>query len=212
MAAKTQEKTQKMEEEEDNLDKKTKCEKGMAGYLKIKKRRQLLITVISFAVVFAIFFAGLLICKTRNNYATLVATVLVLPSAKFAVNFLVLFSHHSAGDKLVEEVTQKADGLSICFDCVFSNAKKPIGTQAVIITDNTVCALTDEENADTTLFENSLRDFLKNEKLNVTVTLYKDEKKFLSRVGALRANFDFEKEICTDRMKWNTEAVKNMCM
>jgi hypothetical protein len=141
-----------------------------------------------------------------------VATVLVLPSAKFAVSYLVLFPHHSAGDELISAVNEKADGLSCCFDCVFSNNKKPIGTLAVVITDSAVCALTDEENADTQLFENSVRDFLKNEKLNVTVTLYKDEKKFLNRVGMLRTNFDMEKEICTDRMKWNTEAVKNMCM
>jgi hypothetical protein len=201
-----------MEEEESKLDKIMKCEKGKAGYLKARKLRQLLITLMSFAIVFAIFSAGLIICKTRNNYATLVATVLVLPSAKFAVSYLVLFPHHSAGEELVSAVNEKADGLSCCFDCVFSNSKKPIGTLAAVITDNAVCALTDEENADTQLFENSVRDFLKNEKLNVTVTLYKDEKKFLSRVGMLRTNFDMEKEICTDRMKWNTEAVKNMCM
>lgn len=168
--------------------------------------------VIAFAVVFAIFFAGLLIFKTRNNYCTLVATVLVLPAAKFAVAYFVLLPHQSAEKALCEKVEAAAGALTCCFDCIFSNTKKPIGTQAVVITDSCVCALTNEEKADTTLFETSVRDFLKNDKLTVTVTLYKDEKAFLNRVKNLAVNFDADNQRSTDKMKWNTNTVKNMCL
>ena len=69
-----------------------------------------------------------------------------------------------------------------------------------------------EEKADSTFFENSVRDFLKNDKLNVTVTLYKDEKTFLNRVKNLSVNFDRENKNSVDRMEWNTDSVKNMCL
>ena len=99
-----------------------------------------------------------------------------------------------------------------CYDCVFSNSKSPIGTQAVVVTDNAVCALTQEEKADKTLFETSLRDFLKNEKLAANVTLYTDEKTFLNRVRGLAANFDDTDKRSMDRMEWITHAMKNMCL
>ena len=60
-------------------------EKGTFEYLKRKKKQNLLIMLISFAVVFAVFFAGLAVFKSRNNYCTLIATVLVLPAAKSGV-------------------------------------------------------------------------------------------------------------------------------
>ena len=71
-------------------------EKGTFEYLKRKKNQNLLIMLISFAVVFAVFFAGLAVFKSRNNYCTLIATVLVLPAAKFAVAYFVLLPHKSA--------------------------------------------------------------------------------------------------------------------
>ena len=45
-------------------------EKGTFEYLKRKKNQNLLIMLISFAVVFAVFFAGLAVFKSRNNYCT----------------------------------------------------------------------------------------------------------------------------------------------
>ncbi len=79
-------------------------EKGTFEYLKRKKKQNLLIMLISFAVVFAVFFAGLAVFKSRNNYCTLIATVLVLPAAKFAVAYFVLLPHKSATQAQKEAV------------------------------------------------------------------------------------------------------------
>lgn len=67
-------------------------EKGTFEYLKRKKNQNLLIMLISFAVVFAVFFAGLAVFKSRNNYCTLIATVLVLPAAKICGRLLCITS------------------------------------------------------------------------------------------------------------------------
>ena len=75
-------------------------EKGTFEYLKRKKNQNLLIMLISFAVVFAVFFAGLAVFKSRNNYCTLIATVLVLPAAKFAVAYFVLLPHFKSSSLL----------------------------------------------------------------------------------------------------------------
>ena len=100
-------------------------EKGTFEYLKRKKNQNLLIMLISFAVVFAVFFAGLAVFKSRNNYCTLIATVLVLPAAKFAVAYFVLLPHKSATQAQKEAVEAAAGALTCCYDCVFSNSKSP---------------------------------------------------------------------------------------
>ena len=67
-----------------------KVEKGEFGYLAYKKSRNMIKTIIAFAVVLVIFIIGFIIWKSKNNYLTMLAVVLVLPAAKFAVSYFVL--------------------------------------------------------------------------------------------------------------------------
>lgn len=189
-----------------------KCEKGEPGYLMHRKKINLIKMVVAFGIVFAVLAAGLLIFKKRANILTVLSVVLVLPAAKRAVAYFVLLPHAPAAPPLIEAVQKKAPSLGKCFDCVFSNSRSPIGTQAVVITDSVVCALTGEEKADTKLFETSVQDFLENEKLHVTVTLYKDEKAFLNRVHTLAVNFDSGDSAAKEKIEWHIKALKSMCL
>ena len=60
----------------------SKKEKGEFGYLKYKRIFNLLLTIIAFLIIAAVFVTGLIIFKSRNNYKTHVAKVLVLTGAK----------------------------------------------------------------------------------------------------------------------------------
>ena len=50
----------------------SKKEKGEFGYLKYKRSFNLLLTIIAFLIIAAVFVTGLIIFKSRNNYMTLV--------------------------------------------------------------------------------------------------------------------------------------------
>lgn len=189
-----------------------KVSKGDFGYLKHKKKMNLLKTVVSFAAVLIVFITGIIINKTRNNICTIMAILLVLPAAKMMVGYVILLPHRSVKKELFDALEASRGALCVCYDCVFSNSKSPIGVQAVVITENSVCAYSDEEKADKKLFETSVRDFLKNDKLNANITLYKDEKAFLNRVKSLAANFDNTDKENTDKMTWITNSVKSMCI
>ena len=54
-----------------------KVEKGEFGYLAYKKSRNMIKTIIAFAVVLVIFIIGFIIWKSKNNYLTMLAVVLV---------------------------------------------------------------------------------------------------------------------------------------
>ncbi|MDD6332894.1 MAG: hypothetical protein PUB04_00335 [Clostridia bacterium] len=189
-----------------------KTEKGEFGYLRYKKSLNLLIMIIAFVIVLAVFITGLIIFKNKNNYLTLVAILLVLPAAKFAVAYFILIPHKCCDTKTMNDIKEVSGSLNVSYDMVVSNAKKPIGVLAAVISDNQILAYTEETKADKELFETSVKEFMKNEKLNAAVLLYKDRESFLSKVKNTAANFDDTKETSLDRKGYLTEALLRMSL
>ena len=161
-----------------------KVEKGEFGYLAYKKSRNMIKTIIAFAVVLVIFIIGFIIWKSKNNYLTMLAVVLVLPAAK----------------------------LNSVYDLVVSNKQKPVGIMAAVISDNQILAYTSAAKADKNLFETSVKEFLKNEKLTCAVLLYKDKDTYLEKVKNAALNFDVSKENSLDRKQYITDALLRMSM
>ena len=102
--------------------------------------------------------------------------------------------------------------LSALYDVIVSNNKKPIGVCAMVISDNTIIALSHDKAPDKALFETSLKEFLKNDKLNVTVTLYTEKDTFIKRAANMAANYDNSDTTKNNRMKYVTESCLNMCL
>lgn len=190
-----------------------KKEKGEFGYLAYRKKQNLIKMLAAFFLVFAVLIVGLALNKwERNNVFTVVSVVLVLPAAKMAVGYFVVLPHHGAKEELEKKVKQQAGSLLICFDCIFSNSQKPIGTQAAAISDTAVCALTDNKNADVSLFEKSLKEFMKNDGCSVNVTLYKEEKAFMNKVRNMALNYDEDKDGAKDKAAKNKNSLLSMCI
>ena len=130
-------------------------------------------TIIAFAVVLVIFIIGFIIWKSKNNYLTMLAVVLVLPAAKFAVSYFVLIPHKNCDKELKSAIEERKGELNSVYDLVVSNKQKPVGIMAAVISDNQILAYTSAAKADKNLFETSVKEFLKNEKLTCAVLLYK---------------------------------------
>lgn len=188
-----------------------KKQKGEMGYLGYLKKKNLIKVIIAFAVVFAILIAGILIFKSKNNYMTVLAVVLVLPAAKMAVACYIAMTHKSCDKDTYDEVVNASGNLVTLFDCIVSNTKKPIGVQAVVINDSSICAYSVEK-ADKNLFEDSVTEFLKADKLKVNVTLYDNKEQFLSRIRKMSANFDKNNQQVSDKMTWNKNTFIQMCI
>ena len=151
-----------------------------------------------------------------NDYTiladTLVATVLVLPGAKIAVSYFILLPHKVCDKELYTSVEAAKGELSALYDVIVSNNKKPIGVCAMVISDNTIIALSHDKAPDKALFETSLKEFLKNDKLNVTVTLYTEKDTFIKRAANMAANYDNSDTNKNNRIKYVTESCLNMCL
>lgn len=188
-----------------------KYKKGDAGYLDQKKRNALLIMCASFLVIAIVFFTGFMVTKTKNNIMTVVSAVLSLPAAKFAVSYIILLPHHSITKDSYNKINEKFPGLITYYDLVFSNGTSPIGTQAVVVSDSLIIALTDETKADKKLFESSVKDFMEKSSHVVNVTLYTDETSFIAKAKLLCANNTSDNEPSM-RIQRNAEALISMCL
>ncbi|MGN0317245.1 MAG: hypothetical protein ACI4E1_04830 [Lachnospira sp.] len=169
-----------------------KKEKGDFGYLNYRKSLSLLIVIAAYLVVAAVFVTGFLIFKSKNNIVTVMAILLVLPAAKFTVSFLVLAPHKSCDDAFktrMDKIVERNNNKNvILYDCVVSNSKKPYGVQLVLVSDSSIIAFSEEKGIDKKFFETSVKEFLKNDKLNVNVTLYSDSDSFISRANSICVN------------------------
>ena len=76
----------------------------------------------------------------------------------------------------------------------------------MVISDNTIIALSHDKTPDKSLFETSLKEFLKNDKLNVTVTLYTENDTFIKRAANMAANYDNSDTNKNNRIKYVTKA------
>ena len=177
-----------------------KVEKGEFGYLAYKKSRNMIKTIIAFAVVLVIFIIGFIIWKSKNNYLTMLAVVLVLPAAKFAVSYFVLIPHKNCDEELKSAIEERKGELNSVYDLVVSNKQKPVGIMAAVISDNQILAYTSAAKADKNLFETSVKEFLKNEKLTCAVLLYKMLRKKNITLNNSKATGD-EKLKCGDIIK-----------
>ena len=89
---------------------------------------------------------------------------------------------------------------------------RSVGIMAAVISDNQILAYTSSAKADKNLFETSVKEFLKNEKLTCSVLLYKDKDTYLGKIKNTALNFDESKENSLDRKQYITDGLLRMSM
>lgn len=174
-------------------------DKGEYGYVKYKKTRQGIVTLIGFAIVAAIYLTGYLVTGTNNNIATVFAILTVLPVAKFMVSWLMYVRFNSPDRQEFDKLKAMGEKLIILSDCVMACKEKTIYVKYAIVTDTCVYCYTDNEKFDIRYFEENVAEFIKSCGDTVSVKLIKDYDLFLKRAQSLN-NVEF-KEKKTERIK-----------
>lgn len=190
-----------------------KREKGIPGYIKARKQLYIVATAIGLTVVAAFFVTGLILCKTRNNLLTVMAILMVLPTAKFAVDLIMCIACRPVSAGLYEKLEAADNKFLHKYECLFTSKEKATYVTALVITPHAVCAYTTDAKADTARFKQELEKYVKEARLSVTVSLYNDENQFIKKVKLMSDSRDAEltgEE--ADRMQWVWESVRCMCM
>ena len=110
-----------------------KIEKGQPGYIRARKQKLLLMTVLEFAVVIALLVLGIMQTGTRLNLLTVVAIVGCLPACKMLVGLITILPYRTIDPEIVDEIEDKASLLTTAYDMVLTSREKIMPVTAVVI-------------------------------------------------------------------------------
>lgn len=176
-----------------------KIEKGQPGYIRYRKKKLLLMTLLEFAVVAALLILGIVQTGTRLNLLTVVAIVGCLPACKMLVGLITILPYRTADPKVVEEIENKASLLTTAYDMIITSREKIMPVTAVVIAGNTVFGYAPDKKTDPEEAAKHIKNVLEENRISkITVKILSDYTPFLARVEGLNNIAQVEKE---DRRK-----------
>lgn len=163
-----------------------KVAKGNPGYIKNRKRKVILKTVLQFGIVVALLVLGIMETKSRLNLLTLVAVLGCLPASKSLVEVIMLFPHRSINQSVSDEIQEKTSELTVAYDLVFTSEKHIMPVDCVVISDNTICGYTSNEKTDTVFAAKHIKQILyANQFTNVSVKIFDNYTAFVTRAEGM---------------------------
>ncbi len=190
-----------------------KIEKGIPGYLKARKIRLLLLTLLEFAIVIALLVMGYMQTGTRLNLLTVVAIVGCLPACKVLVGLITLLPYKTADQDKATEIREKAPLLIMAFDLVITSREKIMPVEAVVISGNTVCGYAPNRKTVPEETARHIRNILEENRLTkITVKIFSDYKPFLTRAEGLNSIAQVERSEHSKKEKRIRQILLNISM
>lgn len=173
-----------------------KRKKGESGYIEYRLLVQAIKVMIGALIIGALLVVGnLRTGGNRNNYFTLAAIVLVLPTARTVVNMCMFWKHRGISDKKsYMELSENCGNVFLLSDMIATIKEKIYGIDFAIVTDSGICCYSTARKLSQKDACDQIEKFVRSCGYDVTVTMLKDYDKFLNRVrSASGMVFDIER-------------------
>ena len=171
-----------------------KVAKGDAGYIRSRKRKILLKTILEFGIVAALLILGIIETGTRQNLLTIVAVLGCLPASKALVELIMMLPHHSISEEMAAEIELNASLLTTAYDMVFTSEKKIMPVEAIVISGNTICGYSSNTKVDMNFIVNHLKQYLHSNRFDkVSVKIFDNYTAFVTRAEGMNNIATIEK-------------------
>lgn len=163
-----------------------KVAKGDAGYIRMRKRKTLLKTILEFGIVIALLILGIIETGSRLNLLTVVAVLGCLPASKALVEFIMVMPHHSIAEEMAAEIDLNAELLTRAYDMVFTSEKIIMPVEAIVISGNTICGYSSNAEVDMNFIAKHLKQYLNANKFDkVSVKIFDNYTQFVTRAEGM---------------------------
>lgn len=116
-------------------------DKGSYGYVDTYKKHQLKKVLMWVGFIVAIIIVGFIVFKTRKNYATILAVLLVLPAAKTLVAYIIMIPFKTDKQEYYQEVSKLInDKMTLLSDLVVTKYEGVMMYSLVVIIQGNVYA------------------------------------------------------------------------
>ena len=164
-----------------------KVKKGEYGYIEFKRKSQLVITMIFFILIAVILYTGYGIFNNKKNILTVFAAVLAIPTAKYAVTYIILIPRKSITRDEYDKL-ETIYGINKSFDYVVTSQDKIFCVPCLAVKDNSMYLYMNTEKVKEKYVVDYLNTMVGKEfKIN-TIKVFKDYSVFFNEVRKLSGN------------------------
>lgn len=164
-----------------------KIKKGSYGYI-AGRRRQLMVTVaVMLALVLAIYFGALAILGTNQNWFTILAALICLPTAQFAVRLIMFIKASGCSAGAHEEIAPAVRGIETAgYDLYMTTERENYALSHAAVAGGSVIAFTEDAGCDCNHAQAHIRHMMQgNGYHGYTVKVFSSLDSYLLRLGQL---------------------------
>lgn len=107
--------------------------KGMPGYINHIKKDSLIKAAVGTAMFLCVYITCLLVFGTNRNYGTIMAVLIILPTAQMYTRYFGYSRYNSVSDDLAE-LLGGLDNVSVIYESIVIRGKKNYFLDAVVVT------------------------------------------------------------------------------
>ena len=185
--------------------------KGEVGYFRYRKKRLLIATISGFLLMFLFFFTGYLIYATARNLITILAVLVVLPTAKIYVQYMMLPWKNSGDKAFFDNIKEKYPCLDIYGEMLITGSEKRFEiTYLAIDKNDNIVAFSMNQNSDEGLFKKAVVNFLNYYNFDAKVSLCTDISTFEKKLKKLSEDRQMPTEEQREHMELVFEKISIM--
>jgi hypothetical protein len=163
----------------------TKVQRTDKGYLATKRTREIIKTVIYFAVPIALFIAGFVTTKTRLNVLTIVAVLGMLPASRSLVTTIMYIKAKGISEEDYAQINELVTPLTNSYDNVFTTYEKTYEVPSVVVRSGNVCGYVAKEYKTLAALEKHLTTCIKKEGYSVNVKIFENLDAYKNRLQSI---------------------------
>lgn len=154
--------------------------KGDRDYLKKKRTRVIVLTIIYFAAALSVFLIGYITTGSKRNLLTVVAVLGLLPACKSTVNMIMFLRAKGCSQEVSNLIEEHSGRLISMFDMYFTSYSKNFSISHMVVENKVIIGLTEDVKFDSKAFNEHIETMLKNAgHNNVTISVTDSVDKYL---------------------------------
>lgn len=170
-------------------------QKGCYLYLKYGQRREIIKTVLMYALALSIYAIGYINLHTNKSLFTVIAILGILPASKSAVQMIMFLRFRSLKKEEYEEISRHAGNLDTLYEMVFTTTEKSYYVPNLVYTNGTLCMLCSQSEEELHKLEKHIKETLEKDGFqNILVKAFQKKDTYLKRVDELNSHFALEKQ------------------
>ncbi len=166
---------------------KRKFTKGEYEYPTYQTKVVIIRTICYFLLALAVFLLGYFSTKTKENLLTVVAVCGLLPACKSLVSVIMYLRIPKFAENIYQTLTSKVGTVSVLYSIYLTSYKLNFPINCFGVRGNNLIGYTEFPSCDTAACEEHIKMLLlQNGLKNITVKIFKEQKKFEDRLQQLQ--------------------------